>query len=95
MKKYVREFEIGYKINWAYGIKISKIRADLDAIEKLGATHVYIRSSEDIYFQATCNRMETDEEYKKRIEVENFWIKKTMKKELQELARLKAKYETK
>jgi len=76
MEKQIRNFKIDYQLNWTYGVEISKIRADLDAIEKLGATHVEINHglSYDcsyVEIDAYAERLETDKEYKARIDEMN------------------------
>ena len=42
MKKQVKQFDVDFNFDWTYGIKISELRADLDELEKLGATHIDI-----------------------------------------------------
>ena len=37
--------EIDYKLDWQFTNSIEKIRKDLDAIEKMGATHVLIEAN--------------------------------------------------
>ena len=90
MEKQVRRFEVEFRFDWEYGVEISKIREDLDSLEKLGATHVEIEG--DAYFYGYAHREETDEEYLKRtsknLEIENI----TKQRELAELKRLKDKY---
>ena len=41
MKKIFRDFKINFELDWDE-IEIKKLRKDLDAIEKLGATHIEI-----------------------------------------------------
>jgi hypothetical protein len=67
MQKQVRRFKVDYSLDWEYGVEISKLRADLDAIEALGATHVEIesRTSYDctyVNIEPISERLETDEE---------------------------------
>jgi hypothetical protein len=71
MKNQVRRFEVKFDFEWEYGVEISKIREDLDALEKLGATRVDIVADANydcacISFQGYVEREETDEEYLKR-----------------------------
>lgn len=98
MEKQTRDFKVKFDIDWTYGIEIKKIREDLDAIEALGATHVHIEP--DISYDcptleiyAFARRMETDEDVRKRLAIVNELVEETRKKELEQLARLKAKYE--
>lgn len=97
MEKEIRQFKIDYPINWSYEVEISKIKSDLDAIEKLGATHLKIDSYisydvSSINYDVVCERMETDEEFSKRVESENKRNNQIKERELMELARLKSKY---
>ena len=97
MKKLKRSFKVNYTLNWSYGIEISKIREDLDAIEKLGATHVEIEASVQydsatLEIEAISDRFETDEEYNVRIEEMKRRKSSLKQQELNELNRLKSKY---
>ena len=97
MEKEIRVFEVDYSLDWEYRVEISKIRDDLDAIETLGATHVVIESSimydcDYVTIKPVSEHLETDEEFKARVEeVEQrqFEIKMS---ELEQLEKLKAKY---
>lgn len=67
-----RNFKVNYNLDWDYSVELSKLREDLDALEKLGATHVNIEASESygsayLEIEAFANRMETEEEYKERL----------------------------
>lgn len=97
MEKYRKEIIINYNLDWKYDVEISKIRKDLDAIEKLGATHVQIEAKEEYgYPILSVNpitiRMETDDEYKKRIYKEKKQLEDVIKEQLRQLERLKLKY---
>lgn len=97
MQKEVRNFKIDYSLDWTYRIEISKLRADLDAVEKLGATHIEIEhdvshDSSYIEIDAIAQRLETDEEYNTRVAELNNRQEEIKRRELQELERLKAKY---
>ena len=98
MEKEIRNFKINYILDWTYGVEISKIRADLDAIEKLGATHVEIEHgiSYDcsyVEIDAYANRIETDEEFNARIDKINKRQEEIKRRELEQLEKLKSKYE--
>jgi hypothetical protein len=77
MEKQIRNFEIDYKLNWTYGVEISKIKNDIEKLEKLGATHIDIEMNgnnvDELYIEvkASVNRLETDDEYNLRIKKEN------------------------
>tara|TARA_R110000782_G_scaffold132250_1_gene224193 strand:+ start:256 stop:555 length:300 start_codon:yes stop_codon:yes gene_type:complete len=97
MKKQVRRFEVKFDFKWEYGVEISKIREDLDALEKLGATHVDIDSDVSydcayISFDGYVDREETDEEYLKRTTEQLDREDRIKQRDLAELKRLKDKY---
>lgn len=97
MKKQVRIFEVKFDFEWGYGVEISKIREDLDVLEKLGATHVDIEADVSdgcayVLFDGYVNREETDEEYLKRTTEELDRENRTKQRDLAELKRLKDKY---
>ena len=98
MEKQIRKFEVNYRLNWLDGVEISKIKADIEELEKLGATHVEIdiASYENGYASeiiATSKRLETDEECQLRIKEEEERMERVKQLELKNLERLKAKYE--
>jgi hypothetical protein len=98
MEKEIKTFKIDYSLDWTYGIEIKKIREDLDAIEKLGATHVDIELYESygsayVTINATSERIETDEECLERINKSKLRQEQIKKRELEQLAALKQKYE--
>jgi hypothetical protein len=97
MEKQVRRFEVKFYFQWEYGVEISKIRDDLDALEKLGATHVEIEvgvryDCAYMSFDGYVDREETDEEYLKRTTEQLDREKRTKQRDLAELKRLKDKY---
>ncbi len=97
MKKEVRRFNTDYSLGWGGRVEISKLKEDLNKLEKLGATHVEIQPYEeygvpDVKIEAYCVRIETDEEFEKRkkeVEEKEEWVRQ---KDLKKLAELKAKY---
>ncbi len=97
MDKKVRQFKIDYALNWEYGVEIKKLREDLEALEKLGATHVEIDSSVSYdcaytTIEAFAERMETDEECQARIDQEQQRKDEIARRELDQLRKLKEKY---
>ncbi len=93
-----KDFPINYNFDWTYGVEISKIREDLNELEKLGATHINIEA--DMYYEsasieinAVCNRLETIEEAQDRIQKENEYQERVKARDLKRLEELKAKYE--
>ena len=97
MDKKVRQFKIDYDLDWEYGVEIKKLREDLEALEKLGATHVEIESSVSYdcaytTIEAFVERMETDEEYQARIDQEQRLKDEIARRELDQLRKLQEKY---
>lgn len=99
MEKIVRNFKIDYTLDWTYGVSISKLREDLDAIEKLGATHVEIEHGVSydcsyVEIDAYAERIETDEECQQRINKMNARQAEVKSRELAQLEALKLKYKS-
>jgi len=97
MEKEVRRFKVDYSLDWEYGVEISKLRDDLDAIEALGATHVEIESgisydSAYVTIEAISEHLETDEEFKLRVEETEKRQSEIKRRELEQLEKLKSKY---
>ena len=93
----MKRSQVDFYISWAYGIEISQIRKDLDALEALGATHVDIEvnsyyDSHSISIEAFAERLETDEEFTLRMEQIAERDNLIKERELAELERLQAKY---
>ena len=98
MEKQIREFGVNYRLKWLDRVEISKIKADIEELEKLGATYVNIDiaySYGDAYVEiiATANRLETDEECQLRIKEEEERMEHIKQLDLKQLERLKSKYE--
>ena len=98
MEKLKKQFKVDYCLEWTYGIEITKLREDLDALEKLGATHVDIDSYESygcsyIEIEAKCERFETDKEFETRLNEIKMREEITKTRELAEFEKLKLKYE--
>lgn len=97
MAKIKRNFKINYSLDWTYGVSISKIKEDLEAIEKLGATSIEIQAYDDygsscVEIYALSNRLETDDECAERIKIENERQEQAKQYELKQLEQLKQKY---
>lgn len=98
MKKIIKTVDTGYYFDWEYAIPISKIREDIDEMEKRGVTHVNIELSQyytdcySISMRAEIHRLETDEEYEERIMCEAYKLKTNEARELAEYERLKKKF---
>ena len=98
MEKQIKQFDVDFNFDWTYGIEISKLKADLDELEKLGATHIDIEAKvfydcAELTIEAKCERLETDEEFKKRSNEIKQREALSKQRELNELNRLKQKYE--
>ena len=78
MEKQIRKFKVDFDFDWTYDIKIDKLKEDIKKLEDLGVTELSIDPDEDYYYGnsiitivALAERLETDEEAKKRIDKEN------------------------
>lgn len=91
------EFVVDYPLDWEFSVEISKIRKDLDELEKLGATHVMIDScllydGSCVTINAVSIRVETDEEFEIRKESERVRLEGIKEQELAYFNRIKEKY---
>lgn len=95
MSKIKKVVTVNYNLHdWKYHVTISKIREDLDEIEKLGATHVVIEEWDDtVHIEAFQERLETDEEYASRLALEERVAQKQERNQRAQYEKLKAKYE--
>ena len=100
MEKQIRKFRVNFDFNWTYGVELKKLKSDIEELEKLGVTEVYIKA-EDYYgspsvtIEAFTERLETDEEFKERLDKEKKIKERLVLTELKEYKCLKAKYDTK
>jgi len=97
MNKEVRRFKVDYLLDWEHVVEISKLRADLDAIEALGATHVKIESGiryncDYVTIEPISEHFETDEEFKARVEEVEKRQSEIKTRELDQLEKIKLKY---
>ena len=96
MRKQKKRFEVDFYLNWSRA-SVSKIREDLDAMEKLGVTNVdmdaYIDScgSADLSFEVYTYREETDKEFENRVEETRDREQRLRDKDVDEFERLKLK----
>lgn len=100
MEKQIRRFKVNIDFNWTYGVELKKLKSDIEELEKLGVTEVYIKAEEhygDIStsIEAFTRRLETDEEFSERIRMKEQTKKSFEQMELEQYERLKAKYDTK
>lgn len=95
-KKEIR-VDIPFNFEWEDDISIQKLREDLVELEKRGAKNVSIRSSVDydsssLNIDAFVDRIETDEEFQKRIFEEKTKQDEIKRRDLCLLNDLKRKY---
>lgn len=100
MAKQTRRFEVPFDFDWTYGVEVARLKDDLDKLEKLGATTIDIEPNESfgcvgVLIKAYVNRLETNEEYKARVDEQNRRKAYVEQRELSELNRLKSKYNIK
>ena len=97
MEKKERDFKLEYSLDWTGGVEISKLKSDIEVLEKLGATHVEIEHgiSYDcsyVEIDAICRRVETDEEFEQRKKQVEARQEQKKQRELKQLQDLKSKY---
>lgn len=98
MVKINKVIDTGYSFDWEYSPSISKIREDIDEMEKRGITHINIELYElypycySISMKAEIHRLETDGEYEERTMCEAYKLKTNEARELAEYERLKKKF---
>ena len=97
MENIVKSFKVDFDFNWTYGVELSKIKEDINELEKLGVTDIEIESVTDydcssVNIQAFISRLETDEECGLRINKEKIRKEEIEKRELAYFEELKLKY---
>ena len=99
MKKKVKDFKVNYSLDLNGRLtEINQLRKHLDEAEALGATHIKVDAEEDyellvVRTTVISRRLETDEEFEKRVEDHNY---RKLTKEWEErrtLEALKKKYD--
>ena len=98
MEKQTIRVQFNYDINWQYGTSLEEIKQNIEELEKLGATHIDITSDiaygeSYIEFEPYAIREETDEEYDRRIKIEEEKRLLQERREKIQLQKLKEKYE--
>lgn len=94
MKKKIISVLHNEYIDWAYGVSVKKMKEDLDSLEAKGVTTINIKYSYDcIDISAFIERIETDEEYQKRLKSEQEFAERKKASELETFLALKKKYE--
>lgn len=97
-EKEVRRFDIPFKFDWLFGVEIKEIRKNLDELEKLGANEIYVAAESSyndpyLVIKAYANRMETDDEFKSRIDRKKSDERANENYERNLMQKLKEKYE--
>jgi hypothetical protein len=102
MEKQIIEEKVDYYINWLGKHSLSKLEEDLNLLKQFGCTHIDFkvdRNWADDELELSVipikQRLETDLEYKRRLDRENDHTSRMEKLERAQLAFLKAKYEPK
>jgi len=98
MEKKIIKAKVGFDFHWTYGIELKKIKEDLETLEKLGVTEIDIKVDDDygchfVSIEAFVERLETDEEFDKRIVFEKKQKEEITLREMAQLERLKKKYQ--
>tara|TARA_R110000851_G_scaffold260778_5_gene413328 strand:- start:83 stop:382 length:300 start_codon:yes stop_codon:yes gene_type:complete len=98
MEKQIREFKVDYELDWDYGVSLEKLEVDIKLMKELGVNQINIESgiSYDcpyVTIEPVQRRIETDDEYEKRVGEIKYRNEETKRRDLEQLARLKDKYE--
>lgn len=97
MEKIKKDFEIYYDLDWQGETSLDRIKQDVSAIEALGATHINIDHGIDFdssYIRITVlnSRVETDEEFEKRVLEIRTKTKEIKKRDMEYFQKIKEKY---
>lgn len=89
---------VGYNLYWQDETELSRLKEDIDTIEKLGATHVIIEKEYEygdsyLSIYPIIKRLETDEECISRETQQKLMEEGQKKRELEMYLKLKAKFE--
>lgn len=98
MEKQTREFKVDYVLDWGHGVSLEQLEEDIKLMKDLGVTQINIDSgiSYDcpyVTIEPVQSRIETDEEHKKRVGEIQYRNEETKRRDLEQLARLREKYE--
>lgn len=89
---------VHYYLDWSYSVTIEKMKDDLERLEELGATSIEISidygydDDPSLSIQASRQRLETDDEYNRRIKIEEERLEEAKKRDLAQLEYLQKKY---
>ncbi len=99
MKKQKLNIKACYDLShWKYTISLDEIRSDLIQLEKINVTDIEISIENDyddyyVLIEPIISRVETDKEYNDRILKEKVIQEQIKNRELEQLKKLKDKYE--
>lgn len=100
MEKQFKNITVDFNFDWQHdvSINISKIRQDLNELERLGAEEIIIEANNSwdvpyLEIEAVYRRLETDEEFERRVAMYKKQQEIVKAKELRQLEELKNKYE--
>ena len=86
MEKIEISIKVPYYLEWLDGITLEDLKKDIEELEKLGVNYIktYYGADDVIEMEAYIKRLETDEEFKKRMDEEAIRAEnKRLKKEMQ------------
>jgi hypothetical protein len=93
MEKRIVSVDVPFNFGWVYGVTLQEIKNDIQEMEKLGVNYIDIfEDYGSIVCKAQIERLETDEEFKDRINKESVNRALVKERELKMLQELKAKY---
>jgi hypothetical protein len=97
MEKEKFDFKLDYYLDWVGEVEISKLKRDIEELEKLGATHIEVEHGVSydcsyVDINAFQKRLETDEEFELRKKAVKEREEKIKQSELKQLETLRQKY---
>ena len=62
MENRIIKIKVGFNFDWTYGVELSKLKEDINKLEKLGVTEIEIKSVDDygsslVDIEAFINRL--------------------------------------
>ena len=98
MEKQIKNFKVAYELDWEYEVSIEKLEEDIKLMKELGVTSVEIEAetyydSSYVKIQTYQRREETDEEFEQRVGAVKRREEEIKRRDLEQLERLKNKYE--
>lgn len=95
MEKIIVKEEVYVYMGWFQGVTLTELKENIKTLEELGITYIELNVSELYGNDVTCykERLETDEEFNKRLELQSIRAEKQKERDLATLKALKEKYE--